>query len=454
MRRILCRLAHLVRRPWLVLAVLVLGGGLAVLAGPHLVAWYHWRAAQADLERYHSKAALRHLNACLEAWPKSARTHLLAARAARRIGAFDESEQTGAFDEAERHLRECERLDPDTSAETDREWALLRATTGDLSEQVESFLLLQAEKKPDLAPLVWEALAQGYDRMYRVYEAFLCLERWLAREPDNVQALFIRGNVWRHMQKLHSAVPDYRRVVELDEEHDEARWWLALGLLEAGRYEEALTHLEIVRPRRPADGDVEVRLARCRAGLGQLADARKLLDEVLRDHPGHAMALRVRGEVDLTAGLPDTAVGWLRQAATADPYDYLTQFLLFQALRQQGKDAAGPKARADSLKDSHERLSELMTSKMSAQPHDPALHCKLGTLLLSLGHRQLGERWLLSALVKDPSYQPAHVALAEYYQGRGDTEKAAEHRRQAELSPPPSPPARSASVTKKEKETP
>jgi hypothetical protein len=39
---------------------------------------------------------------------------------------------------------------------------------------------------------------------------------------------------------------------------------------------------------------------------------------------------------------------------------------------------------------------------------------------------------LLSALHLDPGYAPAHAALASHYQARGDTERAAFHRQQAE----------------------
>ena len=84
------------------------------------------------------------------------------------------------------------------------------------------------------------------------------------------------------------------------------------------------------------------------------------------------------------------------------------------------------------MKERLERLAEISTRQMSARPHDPALHCELGTLLLGLGHRELGERWLLSALKQDGHYRPAHVVLADYYRVKGDAEKAEYHRRQAQ----------------------
>src|SRR5215831_6394071 len=64
--------------------LLFLLAACAVVIGPHLRAWYHFRAARRELDRYHNPQAIRHLQACLEQWPKDADAILLAARAARR----------------------------------------------------------------------------------------------------------------------------------------------------------------------------------------------------------------------------------------------------------------------------------------------------------------------------------------------------------------------------------
>jgi len=65
------------------------------------------------------------------------------------------------------------------------------------------------------------------------------------------------------------------------------------------------------------------------------------------------------------------------------------------------------------------------------RPNDPALHVEMGTLLLALGHKKVGLQWLENAVTLKPDFAPAHAALAEYYRSQGETEKAAEHERQA-----------------------
>src|SRR5262249_27675486 len=150
--------------------------------------------------------------------------------------------------------------------------------------------------------------------------------------------------------------------------------------------------------------EVLVRIARCQNMLGRSKPASEILDAVLARHPGHALALRTRGEIALMNGQVKEAERWLRQALAAMPDDHLTNYALHKALKGTGKDeeARIQGDRDEMLKKRLDQLSELSTRKMSERPHDPALHCELGKLLLSMGHKDLGEQWLLSALNQDP----------------------------------------------------
>jgi predicted Zn-dependent protease len=163
-------------------------------------------------------------------------------------------------------------------------------------------------------------------------------------------------------------------------------------------------------------------------------EARALLHDVLAGHPEHGMALRTLGQIELVRERPAEALPWLRQAARALPDDYQTHWFLFQALTQmkQPKEAAEILQQTQRLRDQAARLGELRSRRMSEQPLDPALHVEMAVLLLRSGHQEMGESWLHSALNLDPNYAPAHTALAELYQRRGDRDRAEEHRRQAE----------------------
>jgi tetratricopeptide (TPR) repeat protein len=408
---------------WRWLPPLLLLGAAAWLAVPHLAAWYHWRAAQAAMDRYHSAEALDHLHACLNTWPESLPARLLACRAARRLESFTEAQE---------HLQECQRLEDPPSPAFELVMALLAAARGDL-DSAEPYLEAWLMTHPAEAPLAWEALAAGYLRVYRIPHALRCLDMWLRRVPDDPQAFFLRANVAKQLGSGRRALPDYRRVVDLDPDRVDARRLLALCLLEVGQFDEAAAHLDRVLRDKPDDPELLTSMARCQGKLGRLAAAQQTLDRVLVRHPSYGLALRTYGELALWRKRPAEAEKWLRRAVGALPHDYETHFALTQALQRAGQTAeAHAQAKiTENLKSRLERLDEIKRKQMPERPSDPAVHSELGRLLLSLGYQDVGRDWLQSAIRLDPGQRAAHEALADYYAAKGNEERAAYHRQEA-----------------------
>jgi len=77
-------------------------------------------------------------------------------------------------------------------------------------------------------------------------------------------------------------------------------------------------------------------LASVRRSLGQLDEARELLDRLLASHPDDASALLARGELALDAQRPEEAEHWLRRALTLQPDDPETNFALSRSLKGVG----------------------------------------------------------------------------------------------------------------------
>jgi predicted Zn-dependent protease len=422
-----CRAAavgQMVRRRPLVSASLLLLILAMAVAAPHLWAWYHWRQAEACLSHGRTRAARRHLSACLKVWPNSVPVRLRAARAAR---------QAGDFQEAERQLAEAQHLQPNGSAELTRAWALHRAAVGDLG-LVESFLRPAIRGGPSEGPAVCEALAEGYLRNYRGPDALAVLDVWQEQQPDNLRALSLRGDVWRQAEALAKAVPYYRHVLALDPEQDDVRRWLALCLLDGGQPAESLPHWLCLRQRRPEDADVLVHLARCRHRLGETEAARHLLEEVVAAHPDHVLALHSLGEVLLQTGEFADAQTHLRHALRIAPRDYKINALLAQLLRQQGRtaDAEMQEEKTRQLEARWKHFRRL-ARELADHPDDPSRQCELGAALLDLGYDDLGHRWLLSAVRQDASCRRGHELLARWYEEHQDADRAAHHRHQAHL---------------------
>lgn len=376
--------------------------GAAVLAAVHLRAWYHYRAAQSALAHYHFAEARNHLAVCLGIWPNSWRVHLLAARAERRDGAIHE-----AWD----NLLWCQQKQPHEDA-VFQEWALLRAQTGELSA-VEDYLREQLRRGSDWAPLIEEALIEGYIRTYRLGPAKAGIDDWLGRQPNDTQALFLQGCLWQQIQQPQKALASYRRAVALDPQRDDARWRLAQCLLPLGLYEEANLHLEYLHRLYPQNAEITVDLATARFKQGQVTEARQLLDAVLAEHPDNEAALRERGRLALADESASEAEKWLRQAEKRNPHDAQLLPLLTLALEHQGKhdEAQILQDRFQQNDRDFQRLAQICLKELGERPNDPVLHSELGALLLRLGYQEAGRNWLLLALQEDPNSTSARAAL-------------------------------------------
>jgi predicted Zn-dependent protease len=396
------------------------------LIAPHAWAWSRLRAARAALASHHPEEARAALDSCRRVWgwDKSPAIHLAACRACW---------QTDDLEGAVRELRAAQRLTGKATEETAFEWALIQATAGNMTE-VEPYLQRRADKSPGAdGPVVWEALAAGYLRIYRTLDAMACLNHWLGRDPNNVRALELRGQTYVTGRGVVRGTEDYRRAIELDPTREATRRRLADALITLGGYEEAVAHLEVLGRAHPDDSGVAAKLARCYNFVGRRNDARRLLDATLARHPEDGLCLRTRGQLALMDDQKAEAEQWLRRAAAAMPEDYQAQWLLFEALRQQGKlnEANEQNRKADEVKERVSRLTELQSRRLAQAPLDPALHSEMGRLLMQTGRGEVGERWLLTALTLDPEHRPSHAALAAYYEGRGDRTKADFHRAKA-----------------------
>jgi Tfp pilus assembly protein PilF len=262
-RQFFTKVCHsLWRKRWFLLVGFFLVGG-GILARPHLRAWYHLRAGREAEGLYHDEEALAHLKDCLSTWPANKEAQFLAARSCRRLGDFPQARD---------YLRECQRLENTPSEGTVLEWELLRASSGDL-DQVESHLINRLERNPAVSSLVREALAQGCMRLLRFRQALSILDDWLADEPENTQALYLRGSTKQQMGAVAPAAEDHQKAVSLDPKRDDARLQLARLWLKSGRYEEALTQFEYLHKRKPTDSQLSVTLARCLMELNRRPEA-------------------------------------------------------------------------------------------------------------------------------------------------------------------------------------
>jgi tetratricopeptide (TPR) repeat protein len=400
----------------LLLSLFVFGGGWAWL---HFYVEHHRAAAEQAEARYDFDAAEQHLTNCLWARPRSAALHLHMARVARR---------GNHYAQAEEHLRVCQQLEgknPDNALEA----VLLGAQTGQVAE-VEHLLQQQVDDGSADANLILEAMALGYMQTYRLDGAMYCLNRLLEREPGNVIALMARATLWKTAGNNPQSEEDYRRAVEAQPEHREARRQYGDLLLLTKQHEEALRQFEYLRQRPGGDSpEVLVGLARSHRQLGHTETARQVLEELLARQPHEGFALIERGKLALESESPAAAEKWLRQAVADYPFDAQANYLLAQSLQRQGKDSeARDYETARKRIDADLQALEAAFRRVVKNPRDPEPRLEAGLICQRNGRADECERWLLSALEQEPKHAATRAALAEHYEHTGKPELAADYR--------------------------
>ncbi len=236
-------------------------------------------------------------------------------------------------------------------------------------------------------------------------------------QPDNPQALYLQGLfLLDYQQDRSGAEKSYRRALELDPDHEEARLGLAVALLMGKSFARAAEHFKHLRQCQPDNGRVQVGLAECLDGLGQHAEAVQLVDDVLARCPEFAAALSLRGQFALRDGQWAEAESWLRQALRHNPMDHRAHYGLVRCLEQTGQEeeAQVQRRQLQQMEEDVARFNEIVTTEIAQRPTDPALRYTLGQLLLRRGQHEEGLRWLQSALRLDPHYAPARQLVEEY----------------------------------------
>jgi tetratricopeptide (TPR) repeat protein len=399
---------------------------LSLLAGAPLgvygYALHQWRMAQEALDQARPTDARDHLAFCLKVWPGSFPVHLLAGRAARL---------NGDFVAAEAHLNRCLELKGADRDAVRLEFLLMRVQRGEVDE-VAPLLWDAISKGHPQSAMILETLAGAYLRHLRYGPALECLDRWIEKEPNVARAYHWRGWILERMNKQKNAMRDYTRALELDPDLVQVRLRVAESWLHDANPPKALPHLLRLRRQFPDRPDVQARLGECRLLEGKPKEARRLLEGAVEKLPDDPLLLIDLGKLELEEDHPAKAEEWLRRALKVDPADPAAQYTLVSALKAQGRDREAAAALE------HHKKSQAVLEKASKLLHDEALHpttdpavpFEIGSVLLDIGQDKTGLYWLHRALERDPDHQPTHRVLMEYYEKKGDTRKAAEHRRQ------------------------
>ncbi len=215
------------------------------------------------------------LRDAVEAYVKAAELAPEATHLDARIGSI--YMQLGENQLARRHMSSAIN-DPDTAPELLYNYSLSLIRDKKYALAVAP-LRRVVDNRPDMLP-AWKALAGSLRQTKDYAAAVRAYERALEMEPDARLAFqmgFCLGKLKRHTD----AAAAYRKAIELDPAYDKAHYNLALSLIAAKSYEDALAVLEPYREMEPESYRVALNIGICLYNLGRYGEAVDAYDEAL-----------------------------------------------------------------------------------------------------------------------------------------------------------------------------
>lgn len=245
-------------------------------------------------------------------------------------------------------------------------------------------------------------LAAAYYDLGLTTEALQHMVRVSELDPSDARPHRLMGLIQKDFENYAAAVKSYRESLRRNPQQPD-REALLLELaecqLEMHQHQDALASLAECRPA-PNRWALE---AECHYGSGDLAEARRLVEQTLEAAPANLRALFLQGTIFLDEGNAEAAVKVLLQAVAAYPKDYTVRFKLGRAYRRLGdSENADAQARiADEIKRLRLQFSKLHETA-AAEPNNADVRCQLAILANQLDRPDLARVWFQAALAIDP----------------------------------------------------
>jgi tetratricopeptide (TPR) repeat protein len=188
--------------------------------------------------------------------------------------------------------------------------------------RMQRYLQLVLDRDP-LDRDVLLALAQGNYRQSHFDKAELLVNRWLEHKPDDLEALFLRGQIAVHAHHWEEAANDLGKVIHAGPDQlsfRTARKLLASAYLELGKFQEAYALLLECRQEEPRNTEVLFNLGQGASFLQRWNEALAAFEEALRLRPDRDVMLKAAYVHEMRHELP-AALALLEKAENNDPKD-------------------------------------------------------------------------------------------------------------------------------------
>lgn len=175
-----------------------------------------------------------------------------------------------------------------------------------------------------------EQLAQIYDALGHWPESAAMWEHYLQYAPTPTDGCPMLGFAYENLNQPELAFKAHERCWQFEQNNSDLIFYYAHALERQGQYSRAIQLYRQGLHRSPTYPDLLIGLARAQMQTGQLAVARKGIDEVLKTRPDNTDALLVSGLLHARMGQTSGAIADLEHAHRMSPGYREVEVLLMQ----------------------------------------------------------------------------------------------------------------------------
>ncbi|MEZ6063710.1 MAG: tetratricopeptide repeat protein [Planctomycetaceae bacterium] len=272
---------------------------------------------------------------------------------------------------------------------------------------------------------VCEAFVIGYRLNYRFPEAHRLLDAWEQDAPDDYRVEFHRGVIFQMLTEWDDASAAFQTAIARGDRRATTQVRLGQCLLELNDADGARSAFQTATKNDPELLSAWLGLAQCCHELGLSDESRAAYEACLKLDSNHFEAKLALAEADAADGNPAAARQKLEELLRDWPEDAHTLYAYGQVLVQLGEsDQAEEVAVRWKAADEAIVKMESLLNELKPNPQDAGLRSQIGVLMMKHYSRSMGWQYLESVLQTSPDDRAANEMLAEYYEHRGEPDRA------------------------------
>jgi tetratricopeptide (TPR) repeat protein len=292
------------------------------------------------------------------------------------------------------------------------------------------------------------SLARLYWESGKAQEAAEVLKAITAANPQKEEAWIYAGGFYLQYKKHEEAEREFKAGIQQNKNSFKIRFALSELYANTGRMDQAVTILKecLGLSKESANPDIiqtKNALAKIALARQDIIEAKKYVDEVIKESPKNTEAIFIRGTIYLSQGDAIRSIADLRTVVTDKPQFILGHIRLAEAHTYNGevnlamdtlkaalridpksRDLNRTLAKAYAIQKNPKEAETILRMLLQANPNDLEVQFELGDIFMSAGDFKRAEELYVAAKNSAPNTPVGYVKVAQANMAQGKWDRA------------------------------